>query len=110
MSNNYKVLGQSAPAATTDTTVYTVPANRSAVCSSITVCNRSATLVASFRIAVVPSGGGLGNSSYIFYDACLEERETLIKVMGITLAAGDTVHVYASTANLTFNLFGNEIA
>jgi len=43
MANAYKVLGQVAPAATTDTTLYTVPAATEAVISTIVVANRSAT-------------------------------------------------------------------
>jgi hypothetical protein len=41
MATAYKVLGQVAPAATTATTVYTVPSATEAVVSSVTVCNRA---------------------------------------------------------------------
>ena len=39
MATAYKVLGQSNPAATTLTTLYTVPAVTSAVCSTLSICN-----------------------------------------------------------------------
>jgi len=42
MPINYKVLGQSNPAATTATTLYTVPAGTQAVVSTIAVCNQAA--------------------------------------------------------------------
>jgi hypothetical protein len=42
MASTYKVLAQSAPSATTNTDVYTVESGKSAVVSTITVCNRSA--------------------------------------------------------------------
>lgn len=54
MANTLKVLGQSAPGAASQTTLYTVPAATSTVVSSIVVCNRSATPT-SFRVAVQPA-------------------------------------------------------
>ena len=48
MATTYKVLGQSNPAATTATTLYTVGAGKSAVVSTITVCNQAAS-AATFR-------------------------------------------------------------
>lgn len=51
MPTAYKVLGQSAPAATTNTDAYTVPAATQTVVSTITVCNRAAT-GGTYRIAV----------------------------------------------------------
>jgi hypothetical protein len=40
MATTYKVLGQLNPAATTPTTLYTVPASTSTVVSTITICNQ----------------------------------------------------------------------
>ena len=51
----YKVLGQSAPSATTNTDVYTVPSGKSAVISTLAICNRG-TANATYRIAVRPVG------------------------------------------------------
>jgi hypothetical protein len=109
MATNYKVLGQSAPAATTATTLYTVPSATQAVVSTIAVCNRSSTN-ATFRIAVRPAGAALANDDYIVYDAALSGNDTIAFTIGVTLAATDVITVYASTANLSFNLFGSEIA
>jgi hypothetical protein len=41
MATTYKVLAQSAPAATTDTDVYTVPSATSSVISTIVIANRA---------------------------------------------------------------------
>ena len=60
MPTVYKVLGQSAPSATTATTLYTVPSTTSTVVSTITVANRDSTS-ATFRIAVRPAGAALAN-------------------------------------------------
>ena len=67
MATTYKVLGQSNPAATTATTLYTVPAGTQAVVSTIVIANL-ATASATFRIAVRPNGAALANSQYIAYD------------------------------------------
>jgi hypothetical protein len=108
MATTYKVLGQSAPSATTDTDLYTVPAATSTVVSTITVCNRSAVSV-TYRIAVRPAGASIANQHYIAYDIALAANDTTALTLGVSLATTDVVTVYASTANLTFNIFGSEI-
>jgi hypothetical protein len=109
MATIYKVLGQSAPSATTNTDVYTVGSGKSAVVSTITVCNRAAS-PATYRIAIRVAGATLANEDYIAYDATVAANDTVSLTIGITLAATDVVTVYASTANLSVNIFGAEIA
>jgi hypothetical protein len=109
MASTYKVLAQSAPSATTNTDVYTVGSGKSAVVSTITVCNRAGT-AATYRIAIRVAGSALSNEEYIIYDTQVPANDTISLTLGITLAATDVVTVYASTANLSFNLFGAEIA
>jgi hypothetical protein len=108
MASTYKVLAQSAPSATTNTDVYTVGSGKSAVVSTITVCNRSTS--ATYRIAVRPLGATLANEHYIAYDATVAANDTISLTIGVTLAATDVVTVYGSTANLSVNIFGAEIA
>lgn len=109
MASTYKVLAQSAPSATTNTDVYTVGSGKSAVVSTITVANRSAVAV-TYRIAVRPAAATLANQHYIAYDSNVPSNDTISLTIGVTLAATDVVTVYASTANLSINLFGAEIA
>jgi hypothetical protein len=109
MALTYKVLAQSAPAATTATDIYTVGAGKQAVVSTITVANRSA-LAVTYRIAVRPAGATLANEHYIVYEVTVNANDTTALTIGITLAATDVVTVYASTANLSFNIFGSEIS
>ena len=109
MAYAYKVLGQSAPSATTNTDVYTVGAGKQAIVSSITVANRSASSK-TFRIAIRPAGATLANQHYIAYDVNLLANDTTILTIGVTLTATDVVTVYASTTDLSFNLFGSEIS
>jgi hypothetical protein len=104
----YKVLAQSAPAATTNTDIYTVGAGKQAVISTIAVCNRSAT-AATYRIAIRVAGAAIANEDYIVYDVAVPGADSITLTIGITLGAADVITVYASTANLSFNLFGSEI-
>lgn len=103
----YRVLGQSNPAATTLTTLYTVPSATSAVVSSITVCNLGPSTT--YRIAVRPAGASIANSHYIVYDASLNAGDSVFLTLGLTLAATDVVSVFAGTANVAFQLHGSEI-
>jgi hypothetical protein len=107
MATTIKVLGQVAPGAASQTTLYTVPAATSTVCSSIVVCNRSATAT-SFRVAVQPAGAGIAVQHYLYYDVTIAGNDTFIATIGITLAATDLVSVYATLATLSFNLYGQE--
>ena len=109
MPTIYKVLGQSAPSATTDTTLYTVPASTDAVVSTITVANRDSAS-ATFRIAVRPAGAALANQHYIAFDCSVGANDTTALTLGLTLDATDVVTVRASTANLSFSAFGSEIS
>ena len=109
MPTTYKVLGQSAPSATTATTLYTVPSATSAVVSTINVCNRSA-LNDTFRIAVRPSGASLANSHYLAYDTIIAANDSISVTIGVSLATTDVITVYAGTANLSFTAFGAEIS
>lgn len=107
MATTYKVLGQSNPAATTATTLYTVPALTSAVISTITIAGLTGG--GTFRIAVRPAGAVLTNQHYLVYDATIGAGETISLTWGITLAATDVITVYASSALLAFTAFGSEI-
>ena len=109
MAITYKVLGQSAPSATTNTDVYTVGATKQTIISTVTICNRSAS-AATYRIAVRPDGDTLANEHYLAYDTTVPANDTIALTLGITCDASDVVTVYASTADLTFSLFGSEIA
>jgi hypothetical protein len=103
----FKVLGQSAPAATTNTDVYTVPSGKSAVVSTLFACNRSASAV-TYRIALRPAGTALANQHYVAYDVSLAANASDLWTAGIALAATDVVTVYASSAGMSFSLTGDE--
>ena len=109
MADTLKILAQAAPAATTETALYTVGAGKVATVSTLTVCNRAAT-AATFRITAAIAGAATTNAQYIYYDQAIDGNSSFAITIGITLAATDVIRVYASTANLSFNLFGVEVA
>lgn len=107
MATTYKVLGQSAPNATTNTDIYTVPVGTTAVCSTLAVCNQGASTT--YRVAVRPSGTSIAKQHYIVYDNYIEQYDTMFLTLAITLAATDVVTVYVGSATVSFSLFGTEI-
>ena len=109
MPTTYKVLGQSNPAATTLTTLYTAPAATQAVISSIVIANLTSS-AATFRIAVRPAGASIANSQYIAYDITVGASDSTVLTLGITIGATDVISVYASTTTLTFSAYGSEIS
>lgn len=109
MATIYKILGQSSPSTTTETDLYTVPALTSAVCSSVSICNRGTTQT-TFRVSISQGGASTANKDYLYYDVTLAGNDTFIATIGISLGAGDVVRVYSGNNNLSFQLFGTEIS
>ena len=109
MATTYKVLGQSNPAATTATTLYTVPSSTSTVVSTIVICNQAAA-AATYRISVRPAGGAQTTAMYLAYDVAVAANDSTALTLGITLATTDVITVYSSTTTLSFTAFGSEIA
>lgn len=108
-TSTYKILGQSNPAATTSTTLYTVPASTQTIVSTISVANLSST-DATFRISAAVAGAALANAQYIAYDITVAGGGNYAFTLGLTLGATDVIRVFASTANVAFSAFGTELA
>ena len=112
MATTFKVLGQSNPAATTNTLLYTVPAATQALVSTLVICNQAA-VAAPYRIIIQYSADVSATilaKQYIAYDVAVGAADTTALTLGIALATGDVIKVYASTATLSFMAFGSEIA
>ena len=107
MSDIIKVLGQAATAATTVTTLYTVPNLTQTTISSFVACNRTGSAI-TFRLSVHVAGASADDKQYLFYDKSVAANDTLTVVIGITLGQTDVLKVYASAVNMSFNLFGVE--
>mgnify|MGYP003632942459 FL=1 len=107
MSDIIKVLGQVDTAATTVTTLYTVPDLTQTTISSFVACNRTGSAI-TFRLSVHVIGASADDKQYLFYDKSVAANDTLTVVIGITLGQADVLKVYASAVDMSFNLFGVE--
>lgn len=97
-------LGQSAPSATTNTTVYTVPTGKVAS-FIVSICNRGTT-ASTVRLAIAATGTP-GNSEYLEYDATVNANSVLERT-GIIATAAKNVVVYCGNANFSVNVHGYE--
>lgn len=109
MAQTIKCLAQVSPAATTLTTLYTVPGSTSTTVSTLTVCNQNAG-AGSFRISVQVAAAADNVKQYLYFDEPIGGNRSYPITLGITLAATDVVKCYASATNISFNLFGVEIS
>lgn len=98
------ILGQAAPAAATNTTVYTVPALTTAV-TTISVSNRGGAPVA-VNIAIA-SAATPTNSEYIEFQAVIDSYDVLERA-GVVANAGERFVVYATTADTSVTIYGYE--
>ena len=98
------ILGQSAPSATTNTTVYTVPSAKVAT-FNVNIVNRGSTAVL-VRLAIAGTSSP-ANSEWIEYDASIEANGVLER-SGFVAQAAENVVVYASTANTSVSVYGYE--
>lgn len=109
MASTYKVLAQAAPSATTETTLYTVPEGYSAVVSTIAIANQTSS-AGTYRIAIRPAADATTTQKhYIVYGATVPLNDSIMLTLGLTLAAGDKILVFASSANQSYSVFGSEI-
>ena len=108
MATTYKVLGQSAPSTTNDTTLYTAPTGSQTVVSTLTITNTSSTS-STFRIFICKDGAATATSNALIYDAYINAQDMIPITIGITIDADDLIVVKSSIADaLTFQAFGSE--
>ena len=100
------ILGQQALAATTNTVIYTVPADTFSIVT-INVTNRNAS-ARNIRIALAGTGTP-DNSEYIEYDTELLGSGTFERG-GVVMNAGKNVVVYASSTDVSVSVYGIETA
>lgn len=110
MPTIYKILGQVAISGATTTGLYTAPAGKNTVCSTLSACAIGSTSY--LRIAAVPSGQvNATNKNFLLYDTYVNQYDSLSLTLGITLNASDKITVYASGGGpVAFSLFGAEIS
>jgi hypothetical protein len=99
------ILGHSSPPATTNTTVYTVPASNTATLN-INVCNRGNSAI-TVRLAIA-STASPADSEWLEYDASIPANGVLER-SGIVAQAGELVVAYVSAATASVNVYGYEV-
>lgn len=104
----YKILGQSLSVASTYGTLYIVPSSTQTVCSTLAICNLGVSTT--YRVAVKPTGGAVSDVHHIVYNSTLNQYDSVFLTLGITIASTDMILVWAGTSNVSFNLFGTEMA
>lgn len=108
MPTVYKILGQSAPTANTNTIVYSVPAGNSAVVSTISIANLSPNNV-TYKLAVQKANATITSNHYIAYNTTVFGYDTTALTLGITLGETDVISANVSDANVAINVFGSEV-
>jgi hypothetical protein len=98
------ILGQAAPAALTNTVVYTVPAATVTV-ATISITNTTVSPIA-VRLAAASSGTPT-ISEYIEYDTVIAANGVLER-SGIVMNATEAVVVFGSAAGLAVSVYGYE--
>lgn len=98
---------QSNPAAATPADLYTVPASKEAVISTLAIAEHGGA-PANFTIRVRPAGAAAADVHILVNAAELVANDTQFFTIGIALATTDVVTVEATTADVTFTAFVNE--
>ncbi len=101
------ILGQAAPAATTLTDIYTVPATTVASLRVI-ITNRGIN-DASFRVAVSPNGAAIVDRHFIAFDKLMAANDAG-STIAFVVSSGDIVRVFAENADFSFTATGEERA
>lgn len=98
------ILGQSAPTANTNTTVYTVPALTTST-FSVSICNTGInTIIARLAIAASATPGA---SEFLEYDAMIPANGVLERT-GLVAQAAKLVVVRVSSTTAAVSIFGFE--
>jgi hypothetical protein len=109
MANAYKILGQSALSATTNTDVYTVPSATETIVSTLIIANRGAANT-TYRVALRPDGATIADQHYIAYDVAIDANDSTTMTLGLTMDATDKLTVYTAGSSVSVSVFGLEIS
>lgn len=110
MPTAYKILGQAAPANTSNADLITVGTGKSQIISTLVVSNTTAT-AATCRVFARIAGAGAATTNAIIYDVSIAGNGLQAFTLGISLAATDVLTIRSGTANaLTFTAFGTELS
>lgn len=101
------VLAQANPLATTDTDLYTVPAGKEAIVSTIAICESAGTPTI-YRVLLRANGDAATAAHRLIYGVPVDGNDTTFVTVGLALSAGDVITVWAGTGDVTFQAFIDE--
>lgn len=104
---NAKVQGTASTS--TYATLYTVPATKAAVISTIGIANESASSI-EYRIGISDSDTDPVSGEFLVYDSAVSANDTTFITVGITLTAGQYLKISSSSNTSTFTCFISEIS
>lgn len=99
------ILGKASLAATTNTTLYTVPATTTTTLN-ISVCNQGTSGTARIRLAASATGTPAA-TEYFEYDTLVYANNVLERT-GIVVETGTNIVAYSDTPNVTVMVWGIE--
>lgn len=108
MTTKLKILGQVNPVGNTLTTVYSVPANNTAIVSTITICN-TGTANALFSLAIREANTAISTKQYIAFNTTVPSYDTIHLTFGLSMGPTDVLSANVSTPNVAIGVFGSEI-
>ena len=104
MANVIKILGQG-----TSGTIYTVPALKATIISTITIANSSDTDTAVVTVNVVQQSDSADTHNYILYKLPIQTFDSYMATVGITLAVGDAIAITVVAGSVAMSVFGTEM-
>lgn len=107
-SGTSKVLGQLEPAAATEATLYTTPADTTTTVKQIVVTNRGNRT--NFSLGVAVGGGSLADEDHLFDNTDIKKGQTAVIEGPFYLNATDLIRVESVTGNVAFSAWGTEWA
>jgi len=112
VATEYKVLAQNTLTANTNTDIYSVGAGKSAVISTITIANTTAS-AQTYRLAVTSSAtaaSAVTLAEHVAYDVAIAANDTVALTLGITAEAGKKLVARSNSASVAFGVFGSEVS
>lgn len=99
------ILGQAAPVAATNTTVYTVPATKTATVT-VNIVNRAET-IATVRVAVSATGSPT-DAEFIEHGALVLSDGGILERTGIVMQAGKNLVFFSNILGTSVSVYGFE--
>jgi len=109
MAETLRILSQISPSANVLTDLYTVAVGKTCAVSSITICNCNGSSDITFSISLAVGGAVDEVKQYLYFDLPMENNDTFIATIGVTLGATDVIRVKSSLSNVSFQCFGIEV-